>query len=131
MTKGMNVLKIGLVPRDRRILAERIEHRFRGMLERGFIAEVEKLLAMPGMQARSPALRAVGYRQITEFLEGGRSRPDAEMRALAATRQLAKRQLTWLRQEDCDLWLDIESGRVLADLEGAVSAAVPRMQYPS
>jgi len=126
-----NFLKIGLVPRDRGLLAERIERRFRGMLERGFVAEVEKLLAMPGMQARSPALRAVGYRQITEFLDGRRSRADAEMRALAATRQLAKRQLTWLRQEDCDLWVDMESGRALADLEGAVRAAVPRMQYLS
>jgi tRNA dimethylallyltransferase len=124
-------LKIGLVPRDRKVLAGRIERRLRGMLERGFVAEVERLLAMPGMQAGSPALRAVGYRQIAEFLAGRRSRTDAEIRALAATRQLAKRQLTWLRQEDCDLWLDMESGRLLADFEGAVRAAVPRMQYPS
>jgi len=126
-----NFLKIGLAPGDRKILAERIERRFRGMMERGFVAEVEELLAIPGMQARSPALRAVGYRQIVEHLEGGCSRSDAEMRALAATRQLAKRQLTWLRQEHCNLWLDMDSGRALADLEGAVRAAVPRMQYLS
>ena len=61
---------------------------------------------------------------------GGRcSRAEAEDRALAATRQLAKRQLTWLRREECDLWLDMESDSLLTDLEQAMRAAVPRMQY--
>jgi tRNA dimethylallyltransferase len=86
---------------------------------------------MPEMHVGCPALRAVGYRQIAEFLAGRGSRADAELRALAATRQLAKRQLTWLRREDCDQWLDMESGRLLADFEQAVRVAVPRMQYPS
>jgi tRNA dimethylallyltransferase len=120
-------LKVGLVPRDRELLAERIDRRFRGMLERGFVGEVERLLAMPRMHAGCPALRAVGYRQIAEFLAGRCTRADAELRALAATRQLAKRQLTWLRREDCDLWLDMESESLLGDLERAVRAAVPRM----
>ncbi|TFG86634.1 MAG: tRNA (adenosine(37)-N6)-dimethylallyltransferase MiaA [Chromatiales bacterium] len=124
-------LKVGLVPRDRKLLAERIDRRLRGMLERGFAGEVERLLAMPRVSADCPALRAVGYRQIAEFLGGRCSRADAELRALAATRQLAKRQLTWLRREDCDLWLDMESGSLLGDLERAVRAALPRMQYPS
>lgn len=124
-------LKIGLVPRDRELLAGRIARRFRSMLEHGFTGEVERLLAMPRMSADCPALRAVGYRQIAEFLAGRCSRADAEIRALAATRQLAKRQLTWLRREDCDLWLDMESESLLPDLERAVRAAMPRMQYPS
>ncbi len=124
-------LTIGLVPRDRQLLAERIFRRFRGMLERGFVGEVERLLTMPQMSARCPALRAVGYRQIAEFLAGRCSHADAEVRALAATRQLAKRQLTWLRREACDLWLDMESESLLGDLERAVRAAAPRMQYLS
>ena len=128
--RGM-FLKVGLVPRDRELLAGRIDRRFRDMLAGGFVGEVERLLAMPRMHGGCPALRAVGYRQMAEYLGGRCNRADAEIRALAATRQLAKRQLTWLRREDCDLWLDMESGSLLADLERAVRATVPRMQYLS
>lgn len=124
-------LKVGLVPRDRQLLAARITRRLMDMLERGFVGEVEMLLAKPRMHSGCPALRAVGYRQIAEFVQGRCSRAEAENRALAATRQLAKRQLTWLRREDCDLWLDMESDNLLMDLEKAVLAAVPRMQYLS
>jgi tRNA dimethylallyltransferase len=122
-------LKIGLVPRDRRLLGQRIAQRFHSMLERGLVDEVEKLLSMPEMQPDAAALRAVGYRQIAQFVTGGCRRDEAEDRALAATRQLAKRQLTWLRREECDIWLDVESGSLLPDLEQAIRAAVPRMQY--
>ena len=122
-------MKIGLVPRDRLLLAERIARRFRTMLECGFLGEVEQLLSMPEMRPDCPALRAVGYRQLVQFLAGACSRAEAEERALAATRQLAKRQLTWLRREECDLWLDVESDTLLADLEQAISKAVLRMQY--
>lgn len=124
-------LKIGLVPRDRRLLEQRIARRFQAMLERGFVGEVEKLLLMPEMRAGGPSMRAVGYRQIAEFVRGGCSRAEAEDRALAATRQLAKRQLTWLRREECDLWLDMESDSLLADIEQAMRAGVRRMQYQS
>jgi len=130
MARG-RFLKIGLVPRDRQGLAGRIDRRFRGMLDSGLVGEVERLLAMPRMHPGCPALRVVGYRQIAEFLGGHCSRADAEHRALAATRQLAKRQLTWLRREDCDLWLEMESDSLLADLERVVRAAVSQMQYPS
>jgi len=126
-----NFFKIGLVPRDRRLLGQRIARRFHAMLERGFIGEVEKLLLMPEMRPDLPALRAVGYRQLAQFVSGGCSRPEAEDRALAATRQLAKRQLTWLRREECDLWLDMESESLVADFEQAMRTAVPRMQYQS
>lgn len=122
-------LKIGLMPGNRAELGERITRRFSRMLERGFIGEVESLLGLPGMDGDRPALRAVGYRQIAAFVRGECSRPEAEARALAATRQLARRQLTWLRRETCDLWLDVDSGDLVADLEKAVRAAVPWMQY--
>jgi tRNA dimethylallyltransferase len=122
-------MKIGLVPQDRVLLTRRIVQRFEGMLERGFLGEVEKLLSMPEMRPECPALRAVGYRQLAQFLAGDCSRAAAEERALAATRQLAKRQLTWLRREECDLWLDMESDSLLTELEHGVRAAVLRMQY--
>jgi tRNA dimethylallyltransferase len=122
-------LKVGILPRDRNNLRERIRRRFSSMLERGFVAEVEQLLAMPEMQTDRPALRAVGYRQIAEFIRGTCSRAEAEDRALTATLQLARRQMTWLRREECDLWLDMESESLARDLEQAILATVPRMQY--
>ena len=127
---GRKFLKIGIVPRDRRLLGVRIARRFGAMLDRGFIGEVEALLSMPEMATHSPALRAVGYRQIAEFVGGLCSRAEAEERALAATRQLAKRQLTWLRREACDFWLDMESETLVADFEEVLRLAAPRMQSP-
>lgn len=120
--------RIGLVPRDRPALVERIRGRFQAMLGRGFIAEVERLLSLPGMHADRPALRAVGYRQIARYVGGGCTRAEAEEQALAATRQLAKRQLTWLRREACDLWLDAEAHDLPGALEMAIRDALLRMQ---
>lgn len=120
--------RIGLVPRDRQALAARIRERFQGMLSRGLVAEVERLLSMPGMDADRPALRAVGYRQIARYVCGIGTRAEAEEQALAATRQLAKRQLTWLRREQCDLWLDAEADDLPAALEAAIRDVLPQMQ---
>lgn len=121
-------LRIGILPRDRAALAGRIRDRFQGMLRRGFIEEVERLLSLPGMHADRPALRAVGYRQIARFVGGFCTRAEAEEQALAATRQLAKRQLTWLRREACDLWLDAGTDDLPGTLEAAIRDALPRMQ---
>ncbi len=122
-------LKIGLVASDRQRLGERITRRFARMVARGFVGEVESLLAMPGMGPDRPALRAVGYRQLAAFVRGECTRAEAENRAVIATRQLARRQLTWLRRESCDLWLDVESDSLAGDLEKAIRAAGPWMQY--
>jgi tRNA dimethylallyltransferase len=120
--------RIGLVPRDRQALAARIRERFQGMLGRGLVAEVERLLSLPGMDADRPAMRAVGYRQIARYISGIGTRAEAEEQALAATRQLAKRQLTWLRHEQCDLWLDAEADDLPAALEAAICDVLPQMQ---
>lgn len=122
-------LRVGLVPGDRGVLAERIRQRLHAMLEQGFVGEVERLLALPGMAPDRPALRAVGYRQLLPLVAGACTRAEAEARALTATRQLAKRQLTWLRGEDCDLWLDMSAPDLPGELEQAVLAARSRMQY--
>jgi tRNA dimethylallyltransferase len=92
-------VKIALPPGSRGVLHERIAARLSSMFETGFIGEVEMLRARPGLTSRSPSMRAVGYRQIWAHLEGAYDRQEAESRALAATRQLAKRQLTWLRAD--------------------------------
>ena len=80
----------------RKTLAERIEVRFDAMLERGFLDEVRRLRALPGVTAAQPSMRAVGYRQLWHHLDGDWDLPTARQTAITATRQLAKRQRTWL-----------------------------------
>ncbi len=94
-----NYLKIALVPSTRSVLHERIDARLQSMFEAGFIEEVESLRKRPGLNNKHSSMRAVGYRQIWSHLDGDYDRKTAEGKALAATRQLAKRQLTWLRSD--------------------------------
>ena len=93
-------LKIALVPDSRSTLHQRIDRRLKSMFDTGFVEEVEALRQRPGLTSRSPSMRAVGYRQIWAHLNGDYDRQTAGDKALAATRQLAKRQLTWLRSDE-------------------------------
>ena len=102
-------VKLALWPPDRAGLAARIATRFHRMLEAGFVAEVEKLRARPDIHSGLPSMRAVGYRQILACLEGRYELAEAERLAIVATRQLAKRQLTWLRAEEGLCVLDTET----------------------
>lgn len=88
---------IGLEPSDRTVLHGRIATRFRAMLAAGLLEEVAALRARHALRADMPSMRAVGYRQAWEVLEGAAPRESLETRGIAATRQLAKRQLTWMR----------------------------------
>ena len=124
----VRTLKLVLAPRDRAVLHQRIERRFDVMLENGFLDEVRALRALPAMAAVAtpldlPAVRAVGYRQAWEFLDGDTDAAAFRDKAIFATRQLAKRQLTWLRGELDARWFDphVEGQRLTA----AVSAFVP------
>jgi len=92
-------IKIALQPATREVLHERIEERLNLMFNNGFIEEVEELHQLPGLTGRHPSMRSVGYRQIWEYLDGETSLDEAKQKALFATRQLAKRQITWLRSE--------------------------------
>lgn len=123
------VLKLVLAPADRAVLHARIAQRFDLMLAQDFLGEVRRLRALPGMQAVAtpldlPAVRAVGYRQAWEFLDGQGDAQDFRERAIAATRQLAKRQLTWLRGELDARWFDPATDR--ARLAQAVDLFLPR-----
>ena len=91
------ITALGLVPEDRAMLHERIAKRFDSMLELGLVEEVKQLIEKPGMHADLPALRSVGYRQVLEYHQGDVDFETMRDKACAATRQLAKRQLTWLR----------------------------------
>jgi tRNA dimethylallyltransferase len=91
------VLALALVPESRTDLAVRIERRFDAMVAAGFVQEVERLRARGDLTPDMPAMRAVGYRQLWRYLDGECSWEEARAKAIAATRQYAKRQLTWLR----------------------------------
>jgi tRNA dimethylallyltransferase len=93
----VDALALSLEPSERAVLHERIAARFRAMLAAGLLEELEGLRARYPLTAGLPAMRAVGYRQAWDTLEGVAPRATLEMRGIAATRQLAKRQLTWLR----------------------------------
>ncbi len=118
------VLKLVLAPADRSLLHERIAQRFDAMLQAGFLAEVEGLRADPGLHPDLPAMRAVGYRQAWNHLDGGEDAAGLRERAIAATRQLAKRQLTWLRSQLDARWLDPQAD--VAELELALTTFVTR-----
>jgi tRNA dimethylallyltransferase len=91
------VLAIALVPKSRAELGVRIEQRFDAMVAAGFREEVERLRARGDLNPDLPAMRAVGYRQLWAHLDGRYSWEEARAKAIVATRQYAKRQLTWLR----------------------------------
>jgi tRNA dimethylallyltransferase len=95
-----------LIPADRGWLHQRIQQRFEEMLRQGLEREVRELLFERSLSRDLPALRAVGYRQLLAHLHGELSREEAISQAIAATRQLARRQLTWLRRETLELILD-------------------------
>ena len=95
----INFLKIALQVEPRQLLHQRIEQRLDTMIAAGFEDEMQRLRARPGLSSDSSAMRSVGYRQFWKYLDGEYSRAEARDRALYATRQLAKRQLTWLRSE--------------------------------
>jgi tRNA dimethylallyltransferase len=100
------ILKIIACPQPRATLHARIEMRFQQMLQEGFLDEMEALRKRGDLKRELPSMRCVGYRQAWGYLEGEDSFDEMCLKAVAATRQLAKRQLTWLRRETGALWYD-------------------------
>lgn len=105
-TLPYRVSQFAIAPPDRVVLHARIEQRLGQMFAQGFIDEVAGLMARGDLNVDLPSIRAVGYRQVWEHLRGDYDRDTAFERALIATRQLAKRQLTWLRGWPELIWLE-------------------------
>jgi len=97
--RDIDYVKIGLNIEPRSLLHERIARRLDLMVDGGFVDEMTRLRERPGLAADCPAMRSVGYRQFWQYLDGECDLEEARDRALFATRQLAKRQITWLRSE--------------------------------
>jgi tRNA dimethylallyltransferase len=114
------VLKLALVPQDREPLHARIAQRFEDMLRHGLLDEVRALRRRGDLAPDLPALRAVGYRQAWEHLDGRYDAAELRDRGIFATRQLAKRQITWLRSELDARMLDPERGNLAAQARDAV-----------
>jgi len=126
----VKVLRLVVAPAERATLHRRIAMRFDAMLATGFLDEVRALRALPQLQAHPapldlPAIRAVGYRQAWEHLDGAIDAAGFRDRAVAATRQLAKRQLTWLRGQLDALWFD-PAGDGGAGIDAAVRGFLGR-----
>jgi tRNA dimethylallyltransferase len=119
-------LPLVLSPADRTRLYARLGLRFEEMMRRGLLAEVRRLHARQDLHAGLPALRLIGYRQLWNHLDGGSSIETAVQKAVVATRQLARRQLTWLRAEPGATWFDpldpASPGRVAERIAGWLGA---------
>ena len=113
------IIKFALLPEDRSVLHQRIAERLQTMLDDGFVEEVAELKARGDLTPQLPALRTVGYRQIWAYLDGALEYAEMRQQAIIATRQLAKRQLTWLRRER-----DIHNLSMLNYAIDAVSAQI-------
>ncbi len=119
------VLKIALVPTDRAPLHARIAQRFDAMLAAGFLDEARRLRANAAFDADLPAMRAVGYRQAWPFLEGSIDAATFRDRAIFATRQLAKRQITWLRSEVDARWFAPDRDALHEDVAHSINQFLP------
>lgn len=121
-----NLLQFAIAPKERSILHQRIEQRFHKMLELGFQREVEQLYQRGDLHPDLPSIRCVGYRQMWEFLRGDYGYEDMVFRGVCATRQLAKRQMTWLRGWKSELqWLDsLQIGQSQQTIQQAFDLAI-------
>ncbi len=117
----VNVIEFALAPLERGELHTKIELRFKAMLDAGFVDEVRSLYERGDLSPEHPSMRAVGYRQLWRYLTGQCALNEAENQAIAATRQLAKRQLTWLRRRANARWFDSMRPDVERAIFGALS----------
>ena len=109
LIRESNLIQIAIKPEDKDIHREIIEKRFKGMIDDGLIEEVEGILACTGMSPYSQSMKSVGYRQVCEYLAGDYSLDDMIDRAINSTRQLAKRQMTWMRSWENLIFLENNS----------------------
>ena len=118
-----NILQFAIAPEQREVLHLRIEQRFHKMIELGFQQEVEKLYRRPDLNENLPSIRCVGYRLMWEYLRGDYDHDEMVFRGICATRQLAKRQITWLRGWTSPIqWLDsLQPAQALEKVLASVS----------
>lgn len=110
------VINIVIAPHDRTLMHKRIDRRFHSMLERGLVDEVGLLFNRGDLHTSLPSMRAVGYRQVWQYLAGELAYNTMVEKAIVATRRFAKRQLTWLRAERDVVWFDSSDKNILTKI---------------
>ena len=115
-----DILQFAITPKERSTLHERIELRYQQMIEQGFEQEVVKLKNRGDLHENLPSIRCVGYRQMWQYLDGQFDHKEMVFKGICATRQLAKRQLTWLRSWPNLQWLTTDDKANLAHVLAAV-----------
>jgi len=120
---ALKLVAVALLPEDRAELHRRVERRFDEMLAAGFLDEVRRLMARGDLDPDLPSLRSVGYRQAWRHLSGETTFAQFRAEAIAATRRLAKRQITWLRSMHDALRVDPFGDSALEDLQRIIAAA--------
>ena len=111
--KPFDIHQFAIKPKDKEIHRDKVATRFQDMIDKGLINEVEGLLNKKQMNSAKSSLKSVGYKQVSDYLEGHLSFDEMMSKAVTATRQLAKRQMTWLRSWNRVIWLEEESGNNL------------------
>jgi tRNA dimethylallyltransferase len=119
------LVKVAVYPGDRGELHRRIEQRFEQMLAQGFVDEVDDLRSRADLHRDLPAMRSVGYRQVWDYLDGTIRSDELAYRGVVATRQFARRQLTWLRREEHLIWLDSADAAVHDQLRQQIDDVLP------
>lgn len=118
------IISLAIAPAQRSVLHERIALRFRQMLDNGFMQEVQQLFSRGDLEISMPSVRSVGYRQAWAYLSGELGYDEMVEKGIIATRQLAKRQLTWLRSWPDIHWLDTLSNNLLGDTLKVINDAL-------
>ena len=119
------ITKIILSPSDRKVLHQRIEERFRIMMANGLLEEVTNLYHLYENHHELTSLRAVGYRQLLQYLSGAYDLETCIKKAIIATRQMAKRQITWLRAQNDSIWFDSDDGLLQSHVTSLLARNIP------
>lgn len=122
-----NISKVIISPFKRSVLHNRIAERYQKMVANGFIDEVKKLYQRDDCHMNLPSIRAVGYRQAWSYLDGNYEYDEFIFRAIVATRQMAKRQLTWLRAQNDGVWFDSSDGLPVDEVNQYLIEQVPQL----
>lgn len=131
LANRFRILRVALMPKNRAHLHERIEQRYKLMLQQGLLEEVQRLKSRGDLSLDLPSMRCVGYRQVWQFLDGEFNESEMLSKAVAATRQLAKRQLTWLRSTESELEFDPFESSFDVMVEGVSSEIASYLENPT
>jgi len=122
--------KIIIAPESRDLLRQRIALRFKQMIEQGFIEEVQQLYKRDDLDLSVASMRAVGYRQVWEYLQGKMTKEQMIERSITVTRQFAKRQMTWLRREEDALWIATEADNIFQQASNYLKPVLDYREFP-